>query len=196
MPATFEEYESLKPLHPENRARVEKEEPSVSQDYNWVPDIDYNGRHFLNVLECNEYNPKKKRDKKEIRFVWLTNLDVGRHNFKSIAKAGRCRWKTENEGFNIQKNGGYNLEHAYSQHELAGKNFYLLLQIAHIINQLMEKGSLLKHQIQKVYGSIRNIARQLLEDFRTKAVDKIQIEAALSASFQIRFELDPHPPPS
>ena len=26
---------------------------------------------------------------------------------------GRLRWKTENAGFNVQKNGGYNMEHAY-----------------------------------------------------------------------------------
>lgn len=188
MPATFQEYESLKPLHPENQARIKIEKTNVRQDYNWVGDIDYNSRHLLNVLECNEYDPKKKSDKKETRFAWLTNLDIDRHNYKAIAKAGRCRWKTENEGFNIQKNGGYNLEHAYSEHELAGKNFYLLLQIAHIINQLMEKGSLLKDQIQKVYGSIRNIARQLLEDFRTTSLDIAQLQNSLSAPFQIRFE--------
>jgi hypothetical protein len=88
MPATFEEYESLKPLHPENRARVKREEASLRQDYNWVPDIDYKGQYLLNVLECNEYNPKKKSDKKEIRFVWSTNLDIGRHNFRSIAMSG------------------------------------------------------------------------------------------------------------
>lgn len=194
MPATFEEYELLKPLHLENQASVEIEKTNVRQAYNWVPDIDYKGQYLLNILECNEYNPKK-RDKKETRFVWATNIEIGQFNFKSIAKAGRCRWKTENEGFNIQKNGGYNLEHAYSQNILAGKNLYLLLQIAHIINQLMEKGSLLKHQIKKIYGSIRNIARKLLEDFRTKSVDKDYVESILSGPFQIRFEFDLHPPP-
>jgi len=195
MPATFQEYESLKPLHSDNQARVTVKKTNVRQDYNWVPDIDYKGEHYLNVLECTEFNPNKKTDKKETRFVWQTNLKIDKNNFKLIGKAGRCRWKTENEGFNTQKNGGYNLEHAYSQHILAGKNLYLLLQIAHIINQLMEKGSLLKPKIKKVYGSIRNIARQLLEDFRTKSVNKTQIEAALLAPFQIRFELNPHPPP-
>jgi hypothetical protein len=48
------------------------------------------------------------------------------------------------------------------------KNFYLLLQIAHILSQLIEKGSLLKDKIEKVFGSIANIFHQLLEDLRTK----------------------------
>ncbi len=126
-----------------------------------------------------------------MRFVWLTNLEVDKYNFQQIAKGGRLRWKTENEGFNMQKNGGYNLEHAYSEHELAAKNFYLLLQISHTINQLMETGTLLKEQIKKVFGSIRNIARKLLEDFRTKSVDPIQLQTVLSTPFQIRFFAPP-----
>lgn len=193
MPATYEEYESLKPLHPDNVARVENAD--TVRNYNWLGDIDYNGRHLLNVLECNELKPGKGGQRANTRFVWLSNLDIGRHNFEPIAKAGRCRWKTENEGFNMQKNGGYNLEHAYSEDELAGKNFYLLLQIAHTINQLMEKGSLLKDQIQKVYGSIRNVARKLLEDFRTKSTNPAQLQDLLSMPFQIRFDLTVHSPP-
>jgi len=50
------------------------------------------------------------------------------------------------------------------------KNFYLLLQIAHIISQLMEKGSLLKDKIEKVFGSAANVFEQLLEDLRTKFI--------------------------
>ncbi|PIX16229.1 MAG: transposase, partial [Elusimicrobia bacterium CG_4_8_14_3_um_filter_50_9] len=84
-----------------------------------------------------------------------------------------------------------NLEHSYSRNETASKNYYLLLQIAHIINQLMEKGSLLKKQIRKTFGSIRNVARQLLEDFRTNAFTSEKLQSCLSVPFQIRFELPP-----
>ncbi|MCP4292531.1 MAG: transposase, partial [bacterium] len=34
------------------------------------------------------------------------------------------------------------MEHAYSQDETAGKVFYFLMQLAHLIFQLVEKGSL------------------------------------------------------
>jgi len=74
----------------------------------------------------------------------------------------RLRWKIENEGFNIQKNRGYNLAHPYSQNETSMKNFYLLLHIAHILSQLTEKGNLTKDKIEKVFGSITNVFRQLL----------------------------------
>jgi len=107
---------------------------------------------------------------KQTKFVWLTNLKVGKSNIVKIAKGGRLRWKIENEGFNIQKNRGFNLEHPYSQDETSMKNLYLLLQIAYIISQLMEKGSLLKHKIQKVFGSVTMLFEQLLEDLRTKSI--------------------------
>ena len=70
----------------------------------------------------------------------------------------------------FKKIGDFNLEHPYSANELAMKNFYLLLQIAHIISQLMGKGSLLKDKIEKTFGSITNVFHQLLEDLRTKFI--------------------------
>ncbi|MEW6621363.1 MAG: transposase [bacterium] len=186
MPATYAEYISLKSLCPENIAHLKRDE--IEQDYHWVNDIDYQD-HLLGALECNELKPGKDNKKEHSRFVWISNLEINKATFKEIAQGGRLRWKTENEGFNTQKNGGYNMEHAYSQDELAAKNFYLLLQIAHIINQLMEKGSLLKEEdIQKVFGSIRNIARKLLEDFRTKATTLAHLQNLLSVPFQIRFD--------
>jgi uncharacterized protein YjgD (DUF1641 family) len=79
----------------------------------------------------------------------------------------RLRWKIENEGFNTQKNRGYNLERSFSKNEVAMKNYYLILQIAHTIGQLMEKG-LLKDKIEKVFGSITNVFFNLLDELRTR----------------------------
>ena len=103
-------------------------------------------------------------------------------------KGGRLRWKIENEGFNVQKNGGYNLEHAYSRDPNARKIFYLLLQIAHLIFQLIEKGSLFRKAFPKGLGSQRNLAKRILEAWRN-----LQISAGVFCSlgegrFQIRFD--------
>ncbi|MFQ6609052.1 MAG: hypothetical protein ACE5EE_11065 [Fidelibacterota bacterium] len=180
MPEVYTEYLNLRPLYEETFRELKEGERR--QNFNWVTGIDYQ-EHRLNVLECNE----SQSGKESRRFVWLTNLAINQDNFQQIAKGGRLRWKTENEGFNTQKNGGYNLEHAYSEDEVAAKNFYLLLQIAHTINQLMEKGSLLKDQIKEFFGSIRNIARKLLEDLRTKFIDLDQLQRELATPCQIRF---------
>ncbi len=73
-------------------------------------------------------------------------------------EGGRLRWKIENEGFNVQKNGGYALEHVYGQDATAGKVFYLLLQVAHLLSHLIEHGSLFRKSFPKGVGSAKNIA--------------------------------------
>ena len=60
-------------------------------------------------------------------------------NIKTLVRAGRCRWKNENECFNVMKNHGYCREHNYGhgQKHLAF-NFYLLTLLAFFIHQIFE----------------------------------------------------------
>ncbi len=44
---------------------------------------------------------------------WITNHRINDDNVAKIVKAGRSRWKIENEGNNVLKNHGYNLEHNF-----------------------------------------------------------------------------------
>ena len=162
MPDRYDEFRRLKELCTDNTA--EDNCGGVSQKYSWVNGIDHKGNSF-DALELLEKAPDKNT-----RFVFMTNIDVRKNNIVKIAKGGRLRWKIENEGFNVQKNRGFNLEHPYSQNETAMKNLYLLLQIAHMISQLMEKGSLLKQKVQKVFGSATMLFEQLLEDLRTRPI--------------------------
>ena len=78
------------------------------------------------------------------------------------------------------------MEHAYSEHEHAGKNFYLLLQIAHLISQLLEKGLLAK-PITEGIGGVRNVARFLLEELRHVVLSLDAIRQLLDRRIQIRF---------
>ncbi|MCX6354682.1 MAG: hypothetical protein NTZ78_07260 [Candidatus Aureabacteria bacterium] len=181
MPAVWQDYLGIKILEKDNHSLSIHD--TVSQEFWWVNAIEHSDQH-LNVLECRE----TKSDSSVTRFVWMTNLSLTKDNHQEIAnKGGRLRWKIENEGFNMQKNGGYELEHAYCEDVRAQKNFYILLQIAHILSQLMEKGSLIKGEVKKVFGSIRNFARRLLEDFRVRILPPAQLQSLLAVSFQIRF---------
>ena len=66
----------------------------------------------------------------------------------------------------MQKNGGYGLEHAYTNNLTSAKIFYFLLQIAHMIAQLLDCGSLLRNLIPAGFGSAKNLAFRLLEAWR------------------------------
>lgn len=112
--------------------------------YVWLPGIDYHG-HNLTWIYCDEIITQLTKEEEKVKkrpFTWLTDLKVEKDNIKEIVNGARLRWKIENEGFNTQKNLGYNLQHKYSRVSwLAMKNYYQCLQIAHLINQLVELSS-------------------------------------------------------
>ncbi len=182
MPALFEEYRTLRGLETQNR--TERAENDKKQRFAWVNDLDHEG-HRLAAFECRETTPSEER-----YFAWITNFTVGCRSVISLAnQGGRCRWKIENEGFKTQKRHGYELEHAYSQNENVSKIFYFLLQIAHAINQLIQKGSLIK-SFRHALGSIRNYLRRLAEAFRNTVINGPVWDAESKPS-QIRLGLPP-----
>ena len=81
--------------------------------------------------------------------------------------AGRGRWKIENEGFNNQKNGLYQIQHLNSRNSNAMKNHYLLTQIADILMQLYVAWNPI---IKEIKQSIKNTSSRLLESFRRQPV--------------------------
>ena len=84
-----------------------------------------------------------------------------------MVEAGRGRWKIENEGFNNQKNGIYNIEHLNSYDSTAMKNHYLITQIADILMQLYLSWNPL---IRELGQSKKNTSSRLLESFRRQTV--------------------------
>src|SRR5207248_11060865 len=112
-------------------------------------------------------------------WAWLVSPDlvVSRATVEGLVwGAGRPRWREENQGFNVQKNSGLNLEHAYSEKDHFGA-YYLLLQIGHLLVQLLEKGSVLrtlarqagKRSTVALFGSLKNIAHCFVESMRNLA---------------------------
>ncbi len=184
LPSVWRDYRSLRELTPEN-IKTNTTDDGKDQTFRWVNDLNYvddQGREQrFNVLECRE-----TAGKTTTRFVWLTNFTIRDANAAALAnRGGRCRCKIENEGFNIQKNGGFNLEHAYSLGSWQIKNFYVLMQIAHLILQLIEHGSLLGEDCKRLFGSLRNMARRFAESIRNRL---IPLEALLGAAIQIRLD--------
>lgn len=109
-------------------------------EYSYLNDIEYSDRCF-SWVECHEtiVKPKEKKTSHQ-RFTYITNVRQNKDNLIQTADSGRLRWKIENEGFNTQKNLGYALEHKFSRKSfIAMQNYYQLLQIAHMINQLVER---------------------------------------------------------
>jgi hypothetical protein len=189
-----EEFDALSKLQTENRlAWRTGKEAQIKQVFRWVDDIAYvdslKKEHTLSTIECLETKPDKEGQKKTTKFKWVTNCHVSCKNVTTLSNdGGRMRWKIENEGFNVQKKGGYELEHAYTNNPNSAKVFYLLLQIAHLLAQLLYKSNLLKRDFPDGFGSAKNLAFRLLEAWRNARMTQADITAMLQKRFQIRFD--------
>ena len=173
-------------LSPENRRVLHR--GKVRREYRWVNGLDVGGE-TTNVLECAETGASDEAG----RFVWATSLPIDQDRAPYIAgRGGRLRWKIENEGFNEQKNGGYELEHAYSTNGTAAKNYYVLLQIAQLIEQLVRMGSLLVRElgarVRALFGGVRKFAEYLKESLRVWVIPAEAFEPGAAARIQIRFD--------
>jgi len=161
-----------KPLH-------ETREIVRTTRYEWIKEFrHWDGERVFNILSCNE--AEGGQDLYHCTWIVSAGLNLCEENVKPLSKSGRCRWTIENEGHNVQKNGGYGLEHQYSRDENSMKVWNVLLNIAHLINQLIEKGSLI---VREVYGTLRDLAQRLFEHLRYFVFEKPQTRPRL----QIRF---------
>jgi hypothetical protein len=192
MPALWQEFQDLLKLRPEQKVEVQTAQ-GVQQVYRWVNDLDYQdsaGRRWrLNAIVCEETHA----DGQKGTWAWLTWLKVTAQTVVEVATVGgRQRWCIENQAFNLQKNSGLNMEHAYSE-AAHWSVYYFLLQIAHILLQLLEKGSLLRQLAQQhgkgsavaFFGSLKNMAERLLESLRNLVWPE---EAYARTRLQIRFD--------
>ena len=147
------------------------------ENYYLSKNIEFND----NIFDVFKYVETK--NKKTTIFHYVSNLNVKNSNIKQIVNMGRKRWKIENEGFNIQKNGTFNISHLCSRFDNALKIHYLFIQMAHTIRQLLEYGSLIikslkitkKEEISfKLIGSLISSNQTNLE--------------SLDLNFQLRFD--------
>lgn len=181
-----QEFEEAFLLHPEDRSTFITRD-GIKQKFRWANQIPFTDskerKHFLNVLECIEIQSDF-----QTKYKWVTNLRITNKNFLVLSnQGGRLRWKIENEGFNVQKNGGFGLEHAYSRDPQSLQIFYYLLQIAHILAQLVEKGSLFKKIFPRGLGSSKNLAAKLKEEWIYRKIPAAFWLSLGEISFQIRF---------
>jgi hypothetical protein len=186
MPAVWREYQTLLELCPQNRKEHTMPQ-GVRQTYAWVDNLEYvddrGHRQRFNAFQCAEQSGADKT-----LFAWITNFTIRPDNVVALGNRGsRCRWKIENEGFNIQKNGGFNLEHAYSTGQWQIKNFYILLQIAHLMLQLLERSSLLGENCKRLFGSLRNLSKRLAESIRNHLIPIDALDTIATARIQIRM---------
>ena len=196
LPTIWEEIRELQNYQIENWHQeliIRPDENTEERSYLWVTKMDYHG-HTLNWLECKETmtrkNGKKETIETQCTFTHITDLPINTNNIVLTSRTGRLRWKIENEGFNTLKNGGYEMEHKYSRVSYqASKNYYQLMQMAHLVNQLM----ILSTHFQeanfsgKNHPTLKNLWQNLMAAMKWAELDEERLQSIQSQKIQFRF---------
>lgn len=123
------------------------------------------------------------KDKKTTTFNYISDLKITNKNIEEVVTLGRKRWKIENEGFNVQKNGTFNISHLCSRFENALKIHYLFIQIAHTIRQLLEYGSILLREMR--LSTKKEISHSITNTLISSQNSDLN---NLETNFQLRFD--------
>ena len=162
IPSLYEEFEKV----------VKIANESKEEDYEYVTKLDYQ-EEKVNIIKYTE-------EKKKTEFVYITDLPIRDKNIKETVNIGRKRWKIENEGFNIQKNGTFDIGHLYSKNQVAIKVHYLMIQIAHILRQLIEGGI---KEIKEMKLKLKEISQEIKKQLISRITN-----LTVHSKIQLRFD--------
>jgi hypothetical protein len=152
----------------------------IQRRYECHPNMSYQGFrvHWYACEEVVEQNCT--------RFVYLSSLAMDTYSILEVTASGRLRWKIENEGFDVQKHYGYGLGHQFSRKSMrAMNNYYQLMQIAHMFNQLFALSSLLE-DVRESKESLAYIWQCLVGELRHEILDFAVLATLLARRIRIR----------
>lgn len=174
--------------------QVENQHPKtgVTQLLTIVRDVSLNEAHpdlRVTFLECFEYD---SRTEAPHCFHWITDLVVTPRNAARIARAGRAKWKIENETFNTLKEHGYHLGHnfGHGQQHLA-ENLVRIMMLAFLVDQVQQLACPL---FQAAWEKSSTSKRRLWEDVRSIFHHvTLQSMSELYQRIRVGWEPDPFP---
>jgi len=181
-PTAWDEAVQTMTMSPANvfQSQRQGENGLVNQTLRWtdnVPFGDENTRYEFSVLFSGEISPVDAT-----LWCWVTNLNLQRETVYAIAnQGGRARNGIENV-FNVEKNGGFGLEHAFCANATASHNYHLIMQVAYILWQLLAYGLL--HRLMRACRKVTVL--KMVELLRTSLLS-VRINLLIPAFGQLRF---------
>jgi hypothetical protein len=176
-PTAFDEAIQIMLMSPTHLWKAQRtgEHGIVEQTARWSEQVPVSD-HPLNVIFLGEIAPHAAT-----LWVWVTNLRLDTERIASVVASGQDRFRQE-ENFNVLKNNGYGLEHAFCTKKTASKNYHIMLLVADIIWQILADGVLVKLKQQARKLTDISFVRHLFA-----ALIYTRISTAPPAIGQIRF---------
>lgn len=178
IPTLLTEFLTLVSLPTGNREIIETNEKIVLTL--WENNIDYKGKKINVIRQIT----KNKETEKYSKWMWITNREITRKNLYKIIYCAKTRDYIENQGFREQKvTSGIDLEHVYSKDIKEIKVIYTIIQITHLILQIIEHSDICG-EFNKKYKSVKVFRRKF---YAHLTETEINIELS-QIKIQIRFD--------
>jgi hypothetical protein len=107
--------------------------------YRWLNDVSLNAEKGSPVVSWVELRILDDKGKVTYHNCWVTSHLISEQTVVELVKAGRCRWKIENENFNTLKTKGYHFEHNFGHgQQYLSQTLLSLNVIAFLFHTLLE----------------------------------------------------------
>lgn len=162
---------------------------SVPHRYTWTNQLCLNDSAVdvhVNFLRYEEIRPEGQRT----TWTWVTNLPLTQRTVERVMRAGRSRWKIENETFNTLKNQGYNFEHNYGHGvDQLATNLALLMFLAFLVDQLQQRCCQTFRRLRQGLGSKTKLWEALRSHFQTREFPSMEsLFRQIALAYRIQLE--------
>lgn len=174
---------------------IKAEEKVIKRDeikhtFRYVNDVPLSDMHYSYKVNFLEYWEEKPNGDKQ-HFTWITSFKITDENMFYLMRAGRARWKIENETFNTLKNQGYNFEHNYGH----GYNnlcsvMTMLMLLAFMIDQVQYLCCGLRKKLKEKFGPWYAVFENIRQMFQMIIWDSWE------QMYKLLINPEAHPPPN
>lgn len=171
-PAVAADVEALMKMEEENHAAVDLEGGRI--DLRWIEGVQFPSRK-LQVVRCMETG------RQPYNGAFVTALRVCEADAAlAVCVWGRQRWNIESD-FNVEKHGGFGLEHTFCTSDKQATNMHLLMLFGHLLWQVVFLGVL-----RRLYAGCRKLAQKKLAKLIERALHLLG-PPSTGRQFQLRF---------
>ena len=131
--------------------------------YRWAEHLPLRGdAKALMVSWCEVTISNEATGKQLYHNAWATDHTLDEQSVVEVVADGRCRWKVENEGFNVLKNQGYNFEHNYGHgQEHLSTVLLTLLMLAFLFHSALDLSCLMYQAVRRELAPRRTFFNDL-----------------------------------
>ena len=130
------------------------EKKGKTYTYEWINEVYLNGCKDSPKINFAQLSIADKNGKFTYRSAWITDIEITTLNIEEIIRAGRARWKIENECFNTLKNQGYHISHNFGHgDENLSEAFFILNLLAFFFHQIFELSDTLYQSARATFSA-------------------------------------------